>query len=443
MPRIFLALMSLLSVLSLADETAACSCAPISPCGAYRTADAVFVGDVVEVRNQGKDGWSSTVKMRVVRLGKGAIEGGELVSVEVPGQDSTCGLDFGVGQRWIIFATRGPAGHSTDPCQGSYQLSPGERLPELPGRGGTVNGWLGRLGRPGRPGGMHEGPPAVPVWIDTPSGRIATRTAADGGFSLVGVPPGRWTIHFDVGPNHTADTEVELGSNDDCYGVHTMVMPAGGLAGSIVDEAGAPVVGAPVTAILATDTEGIYEFGGETDEGGRFLVRALDHGPYLVRIGIDGEANGRVPYRPVFYPAARERSAAKAIEVGGSTVRLEPIVMRAPLATVTLVVDVMCRDGTRPRKTFLTADRMDGEGTRDYSSVQAGDGPPTIRVLAGYRYTVQGMVEVLNKPDGSTGATVVETTVIQVDTDVQPARLRVRADLEGCDAPGGIRAAPR
>lgn len=431
----------LVTVLGLAEEAASCSCASIPPCSAYRTADAVFIGDVVEVRNAGRDAYSSAVQMRVVRPGKGGFEAGQLVTMHVPSQDSTCGLDFGIGQRWIIFASGGSTGPRTGPCQGSHQLSPGERLPEVPARGGTVNGWLGRGGRPG---GLHEGPPAVPVWIDTPTERIATRTAADGGFSLGGVPPGRWTVRFDVGPNHTADTEVELGPTDDCYGVHASTMPAGSLAGSVVDESGAPVVGAPVTAILATDTEGIYEFRGETDDTGGFLLRALDPGPYLVRVGIDGEANGRVPYGSLFYPAARVRSAAKRIEVGGRTVRLEPIVMRAPLPTVTLVVDVVCRDGTRPPKAFLTADRVDEDGRRDYSSVQEGDDPRTIRVLAGYRYTVQGMVEVLmTKPDGSTGAVVTETTAIQVDTDVQPARLRVRADLEGCDAPGGIRAPPR
>ena len=430
-----LLVVSLVSLLGLADETAACSCAPTSPCSAYRTAGAVFVGDVVEVRNQGKDGWSSTVQMRVVRPGKGAIEAGQLVSVEVPGEDSSCGLGFGAGQRWMIFASVGPAGPRTGPCQGSYRLAPGERLPELPARGGTVNG---RLLGAGPPGGRLEGVSDVPVWIDTPTGRIATRTAADGGFSLVGVPPGRWTVRFDVGRNEVADTVVELGVNDDCYDVHALVMPAGGLAGSVVDESGAPVVAAPITAILATDTEGIYEFQGETDDRGQFLISALDPGPYLVRVGIDGEANGQVPYRPLFYPAAQERSTAKAIEVGGSTVRVEPIVMRAPLPTVTVAVEVVCRDGTRPPKAFLTADRVDGDGRRDYSSGQGRDGLRTVRVLAGYRYTVQGMVEVKRKrQDGSMEAAVTDTTAIEVDTDVQPKVLRVRADLQGCDAPGG------
>jgi hypothetical protein len=430
---------SLILVAGFADETAACVCSSTSPCAAYGRADAVFIGDVVDVRDTGKDGLAA-VQLRVVQSGKGAPSAGQLVTVEAP-EGTSCSLGFGDGQRWMIFASSGSDGRRTDPCQGSFQLSPAARMPELPARGGTVNGWLGRSGRVGGP---PQGQPGVPVWTDTSIGRIATRTGDDGVFRLAGVPSGRWTVRFDVGPDLAAETEIDLGPTDDCFGVHASVRPAGGLSGSVVDESGAPVVGAPITAILATDTEGIYEFEGETDDAGQFLIRALDPGPYLVQVGIDGAATGQVPYRPLFYQAARVRSAAKAVEVGGSTVHLEPIVMRTALPTVTLAVEVVCRDGSRPPKAFVTADRLDGEGRREYSPVQQGDGPRTVRVLAGHRYTVQGMVPVQRKkPDGTTAAAMIETTSLEVDAYVQHGLLRVRVDLQGCNAPGGIGVGPR
>jgi hypothetical protein len=283
-----------------------------------------------------------------------------------------------------------------------------------------------------------------PVWIDTPTARVVTRTTADGSFRLAGVPSGRWTVRFDAGPNLTAEAAIELDSTDDCYDVRPMINPAGGLAGSVVDESGMPVVSAPIAAILATDTEGIHEFHGETDDNGQFTIPALAPGPYLLRVGIDGGANGHAPYRPLFYPAAEERSSAKVLEVGVSTIRLDPIVMRASLPTVTLEVDIVCGDGARPPKAFLAAERMDGHGQTDSSSVQEGVGPRFLRVLAGHRYTVQGMVEVRRKkPDGATEIVVTPTAVLQVDADAGPKVLRIRADLQGCDAPGGIWIAPR
>jgi hypothetical protein len=344
-------------------------------------------------------------------------------------------MGFEPGQRWFIFGSHGPAGPRTSFCQHSHRLSPTDRLPDLPARGGVVNGWFGR---PGAPGGLVDGPSDVPVWIDTPLGRIATRTTDGGSFSLAGVPPGVWTVAFAVGPDLRARAVIELEPTDDCFGVRAWARFAGGLSGTVVDEAGVPVVGAPITAILTTDPDGIYQFHGETGDTGQFLIDALDPGPYVVRVGKEGEENGQVPYRPLFYPAAQERAEAKAIDVGARVVRLDPIVMRAPLPTVTLAVDIVCRDGTRPPRAYVTADRMDGEGIRNYASPQGTGGHHTVRVLARYRYRVGGTVFVTRKGrDGSPAPSLVETSALEVDTAAQPSLVRLRADLDGCDAPGG------
>lgn len=221
-----------------------------------------------------------------------------------------------------------------------------------------------------------------------------------------------------------------------------MVLPAGGLVGSVVDEAGAPLVAARITAILADDAEGIYEFNTTTDERGAFEVRALEPGSYLVRIGVDGEESGQVPYRPQFYPAARDRSTATAVEVRGGVVRLEPILMRGALPTVSIPVDIVCGDGTRPRRAYASADRVDGG--RDYATNPSETGRRIVRIMAGHRYVIRGMIQgTATDADGVPRVAWLDTSAVDVDPARPPDVVELRADLRGCDAPGGPRGVSR
>lgn len=86
----------------VAREAGACSCAPLSPCGLYRNADAVFVGDVVEIGKVSGAIWTTALQMRVVRAGKGAVEAGQLVAVEAPDDGSSkFGIDGGRAARFL------------------------------------------------------------------------------------------------------------------------------------------------------------------------------------------------------------------------------------------------------------------------------------------------------------------------------------------------------
>ncbi len=109
----------------------ACSCMAASPCQQVAAADAVFVGDVLEVAEPGSG--RKLVTMRVVRGHKGTPKADETVTVAMPrGSSASCSLDAVVGARLVIFATVRDGTLSTNLCSGSHRIAPDAAPPELP-----------------------------------------------------------------------------------------------------------------------------------------------------------------------------------------------------------------------------------------------------------------------------------------------------------------------
>jgi hypothetical protein len=107
----------------------ACSCMASSPCAQVAAADAVFVGEVLEVAEP--DGGRKKVTLRVLRSDKGTATANEVVTVVMPrGSSASCSLDARVGTRFAIFGTLRDGVLSTNLCAGSYGIAPGEPLPK-------------------------------------------------------------------------------------------------------------------------------------------------------------------------------------------------------------------------------------------------------------------------------------------------------------------------
>jgi hypothetical protein len=130
------------------------------------------------------------------------------VTIEMPNERTSCAMGIAFGQRWMVFARGGAGARRSSGCLGTHRLSLDQRLPDLPARGGTVHGYLAL---PRESGDVsRRGLAGATVWVDTPTGRVATQTARDGDFTLVGVPPGTWTVRFDVGPDRRADAYIDV-----------------------------------------------------------------------------------------------------------------------------------------------------------------------------------------------------------------------------------------
>ncbi len=107
-----------LSIVHVASAMA-CMCELTDVAGAVRGADVAFVGTVVD---QVPDPAAVTV-LHAIRVERSTMQPADEV-VMVDGMNNTsCGVFFGVGERWFVAATLGEAGLETQPCSGSAPLS--------------------------------------------------------------------------------------------------------------------------------------------------------------------------------------------------------------------------------------------------------------------------------------------------------------------------------
>lgn len=122
-------------------QVAACSCAGFGPDEAARAADAVFAGTVVGDRSVGADVGrpvAATVPFpeqfgqRMYTFAVDGVAKGDVASVVdvlAGGDGASCGMSFGMDERWLVFTTFDGAVHSTGLCSGNMPLEAGAEAP--------------------------------------------------------------------------------------------------------------------------------------------------------------------------------------------------------------------------------------------------------------------------------------------------------------------------
>ena len=91
-----------------AESSYACSCiASLAPVkeqiqGAFSSADAVFSGEVVEIKESPTDKDSLLVKFKVAKLWKGELKREIIITTNK--ESSMCGYGFEVGKKYLVYA---------------------------------------------------------------------------------------------------------------------------------------------------------------------------------------------------------------------------------------------------------------------------------------------------------------------------------------------------
>jgi hypothetical protein len=144
--RLLLAAVAALGLFILpVQQVAACSCAMFSPEEAAATADVVFAGTVVGAREVGAVDLAlrpvaATEPMPLpVPVGAvmytfevdGVAKGDVPSQIEIlgGGDGASCGMSFGLDERWLVFATWDGATFGTSLCAGNLVLEAGAEAP--------------------------------------------------------------------------------------------------------------------------------------------------------------------------------------------------------------------------------------------------------------------------------------------------------------------------
>lgn len=125
------------------EQVTACSCAPFTPEEAADAADAVFAGTVVRASPVGMDAGplgavaattgvpsplgGTIFTFAVDGVAKGPV--GTQADVLAGGDGGTCGMSFGLNERWLVFTTWDGAIHRTGLCSGNLLLEAGAEPP--------------------------------------------------------------------------------------------------------------------------------------------------------------------------------------------------------------------------------------------------------------------------------------------------------------------------
>ena len=109
-------------------RVAACSCAGLGgPEDFAESADAVFAGTVITAPGLISIG-QTIYAFEVNGVAKGQV--GHTIEVFAEGEDvSSCGVSFGLNERWLVFTTWDGAMHSTGLCSGNLILEKGAEAP--------------------------------------------------------------------------------------------------------------------------------------------------------------------------------------------------------------------------------------------------------------------------------------------------------------------------
>lgn len=122
-----------------------------------------------------------------------------------------------------------------------------------------------------------------------PGGIPGTQTDPSGRYLLARVGPGRYAIRFRHPHYRAFQTEVTLAAQGEKREVNAVLEPGRRIAGRVLDESGAPVAGAVVTAsneergAATTDAEGRFMIGGLADRPIYCLAFAPGYGTVLRR----------------------------------------------------------------------------------------------------------------------------------------------------------------
>ena len=331
--RTLIVLLGLVITFSLAAYNVnACSCGSAgTPCESFGSADAVFVGTVVSMKenerpkqtDRGDFAWMPRAFKFSVEHAYLGVAGTEIeISTGYGGGD--CGFGFKIGQRYLVYANRSKEQLITSICTRTKSFSEATLDLAFLGTLPSAAPGIQIYGTVTQRGVKNEtiGYPDVVVTVDGESERKEIRVDSKGSFLVNGLRAGTYKVSVRLPENLTTwEPQREITVADrGCATITWYVTDNGRISGRVVNAEGEPV--ARILVALAEpdanpEKEPIKLI--HTDEQGRFAFSAIPRGRYVIAVN-----HNRYPppndqtsaYPAVFYPGVTDQAQAQVITVG-------------------------------------------------------------------------------------------------------------------------------
>jgi hypothetical protein len=283
---------------------------PVRVCQLANSEQEIFVGRVISSMDE-----TGSVRVRVLRAFRGSASGEIVVAVLPP-------REFREGETYLFYSSRTVKNHRvwhrSDVCSSKplSSVAPDE-LAVLDGlKTGSPDGSV--FGTLERNLNFQDHEPIVGIQLLLNNRKHTYSGATDQGgkFDIAGLPPGVYRISAKLPEALLLDESepIEIFPHG-CFNADLSARNNATISGRIALPPGVKVAGTTVFAIRSSgggDTSGI------ADSQGRYTIRGLPVGEYVVGINVGNPVPRlQAPFPPTYFPGSRDPETAKKFAVSG------------------------------------------------------------------------------------------------------------------------------
>ncbi len=309
----------LTAVFSLSSESIACIfvSSATSVCQAHRSAGIVFQGTVldlsrIQVSDASQPGSTPHEVISVLLAVEKVWKGTDQKQFRVITSTDCCAFSFQLGERYIVYARQDSlsnvfrVGSRTSGLEkAKNDLAYLNRL-EKHQPVGSIYGIFKEIG--------HDVASGTEIRVEGNGRHGSVRPDNEGRFKLVGLSGGKYQVRVDFPERFDPDPyeiEVRLEDSQDCFELIAWPRPAGHVDGVLKDKTGKPLVG---IAVVATREKSVSS-STSTDQNGRFVVKHLDPGSYVIKAALRDDWGEMKAEAELFYPQGKEKPETKKIDL--------------------------------------------------------------------------------------------------------------------------------
>lgn len=443
-----------------------------SPAAAFKGATAVFVGRVTRTTPEKRENnWAAgqTVFALVEEAFKGVRAGDEIALRQSEGGYSQ---KFDAGGRFLFYTSYDKKTKTWEilGCNRSTELDGAAddllflRALPLSAERNRVSGMLlhyedgpdNRFSLVGRVAGAK-------VRIKGRDKTYEVTTDADGAYEIYDLPPGTYTIEPELNFGLSVSFPMQFGPGGEGSGVTVKLSEktsAGAdfiltsdntISGRVLGPGGVrlPNVCVDLLAEGESEARGGRRVFDCTDAEGRYKLKEIPPGRYLIVANGDGAMSGGEPFPPAFYPGTFERERASLVTVGHGESRADyDVAVPKLLPTVTLGGVLLYSDGHAAAGEAVVFSVNSAAGRYETTSTltdEAGrfsltviEGVPgkfqaSLRVYEGkFEKTCPAIKRLIEESADNSGAVRVETQPVAVEADGDSRELRLVFPIPFC-----------